>query len=137
MTAVLKTNPAPGFQSNPNYPIFIQRSGDLHEVFFDGTLLASSSQVSVLTEGELEPVFYFPKSAVADLFLAKTEHVTFCPYKGYASYWSIVIDDKTVQNAVWSYLDPYDEVLKIKDHVAFWVSKSDDLRCVTSPVSGS
>lgn len=47
------------------------------------------------------------------------DHETFCPLKGDASYWSIVIGDRTLKNVVWSYEDVFDEMDQLKDHLAF------------------
>jgi uncharacterized protein (DUF427 family) len=52
--------------------------------------------------------------------LARTAHTTHCPYKGDASYYSIAGGP---ENAVWSYEHPYDELLEIKDLLAFYPSK--------------
>ena len=52
--------------------------------------------------------------------LAHTDHATYCPYKGDASYYSLVADGETHQNAVWAYVAPYDAVAEIAGHVAFY-----------------
>jgi uncharacterized protein (DUF427 family) len=57
--------------------------------------------------------------------LRPTEHHTFCPYKGTASYWTIRAGDKSSENAVWGYPEPYDEVDAIKDYVAFYWDRVD------------
>ena len=47
--------------------------------------------------------------------LARTSLVTHCPYKGDASYWSIRSGPRIVENAVWSYETPYDDMAPIRD----------------------
>jgi uncharacterized protein (DUF427 family) len=62
--------------------------------------------------------------------LVKTEHSTYCPYKGDASYYSLSAGGDTVENAVWSYETPYDEVMEIKEHLAFYPKKVDKIEAV-------
>ncbi|KAL5333983.1 DUF427-domain-containing protein [Aspergillus crustosus] len=72
----------------------------------------------------VEGNIYFPESSIKDQSILKsTDLSTFCPWKGYASYWSIVLDDKTIDNAIWYYKEPYDAAKNIKDHVAFYKDK--------------
>jgi uncharacterized protein (DUF427 family) len=51
--------------------------------------------------------------------------VTHCPYKGDAVYWSIRSGPRTVENAVWSYEAPYDDVAPIKGFLAFYPDRVD------------
>ncbi|BCS28365.1 DUF427 domain-containing protein [Aspergillus puulaauensis] len=68
----------------------------------------------------VEGNIYFPESSIKDRSILQSSDLsTFCPWKGYASYWSIVVDGKTNENAVWYYKEPYDAAINIKDHVAF------------------
>ncbi|OJJ07339.1 hypothetical protein ASPVEDRAFT_56749 [Aspergillus versicolor CBS 583.65] len=68
----------------------------------------------------VEGNIYFPESSIKNKdVLESSDLSTFCPWKGYASYWSIVVDGKTNQNAVWYYKEPYEAAINIKDHVAF------------------
>jgi uncharacterized protein (DUF427 family) len=56
-----------------------------------------------------------------------TDHSTHCPYKGDASYFSIVADGRTVANAVWSYEQPFPAMTQIKDHLAFYPDRVDKI----------
>jgi uncharacterized protein (DUF427 family) len=49
----------------------------------------------------------------------ETSRETHCPFKGYASYWSINVEDKTAENAVWGYPRSYAEVSELADYLAF------------------
>jgi uncharacterized protein (DUF427 family) len=55
--------------------------------------------------------------------LRRTEHSTYCPYKGDASYYSVVTPGGTLENAVWSYEEPYDAVASIAKRVAFYTDR--------------
>ncbi|KAL3476690.1 hypothetical protein BJX99DRAFT_227538 [Aspergillus californicus] len=72
----------------------------------------------------VEGNIYFPFSSIRDTsILQDSDTSTFCPWKGYASYWSIVVNGQTVNDAVWYYKEPYDAAKNIKDHVAFYKNK--------------
>jgi len=52
--------------------------------------------------------------------LERTDHATYCPYKGDCAYYSIALGGERSVNAVWTYEDPYPAVGQIKDHMAFY-----------------
>jgi uncharacterized protein (DUF427 family) len=89
-------------------------------VKFNGETIADSSAAHLLFETRHLPVYYFPRADVRMDLLAPTDHHSFCPYKGTASYWTIRVGDKASENAVWAYPDPFDEVAALKDFVAFY-----------------
>jgi uncharacterized protein (DUF427 family) len=60
-----------------------------------------------------------PESIDKDLFVA-SDHTSVCPWKGTASYFSLVVDGERNENAAWTYPNPKDAASEIKDHVAFW-----------------
>ena len=62
--------------------------------------------------------------------LKPTKHSTHCPYKGDAAYFSIAVDGKTAENAVWTYEDPYPAVAAIKDYLAFYPDQIDHFEIV-------
>jgi uncharacterized protein (DUF427 family) len=57
--------------------------------------------------------------------LERTDHATYCPYKGDASYFSIPLGGNRSLNAVWSYEVPYAPVARIKDYLAFYPDRVD------------
>lgn len=87
-----------------------------------GAVIGESSNALELTEGDLAPVIYFPRGDIAMAFLDESDHSTHCPYKGDASYFSIVTKSQTIQNAGWSYEAPIADVERIKDHIAFYTN---------------
>ncbi|PYH44570.1 DUF427 domain-containing protein [Aspergillus saccharolyticus JOP 1030-1] len=85
----------------------------------DNTVLAETTHWETV-EGNI----YFPPSSIKDPSLfVPTELSTFCPWKGHASYYSVVVGEKTIPNAVWYYAEPYEAALNIKDHLAFYTNK--------------
>jgi adenylate cyclase len=89
-------------------------------VEFNGAWIADSSRVIVLHETRQPPSYYFPREDVRTDLLAKTEHITHCPFRGNATYWTIKVGDAVSQNAAWSYDEPYDDGRAIKEHVSFY-----------------
>lgn len=68
----------------------------------------------------IENNHYFPESSVKTEYLQKSETTTHCPWKGDASYYNIVVDDKINQDAAWYYANPKYAAKTIKNHIAFW-----------------
>src|ERR1700720_1802958 len=83
-----------GFKSNPDYKITFEPSPRRVRVQFNGETIADSTGARLLFETRHLPVYYFPRSDVRMDLLRPTEHHTFCPYKGTASYWTIRVGDK-------------------------------------------
>ncbi|NSY39211.1 DUF427 domain-containing protein [Leisingera sp. ANG59] len=89
-----------------------------------GAVLGETANALELSEGDLDPVIYFPREDIAMAFLDRTSKTTHCPHKGDASYFSIANKSSVTENAAWSYEDPQGEVAEIKGHLAFVLSDS-------------
>ncbi len=97
--------------------------------------IVDSKRALVMHETRLPPVFYFPREDVRMDLLAPSDHRTNCPFKGNASYWSIEVGGRRIENAVWSYEDPFDEALPVKGYLALdwgsvdtWFAGTTELR---------
>ena len=90
-----------------DHPITVTPTKGRVQVKFGGQVIADSTR------------------AVA--FFEATTHKTHCPYKGDASYFSLKAGDKSAQNAVWSYVDPYPAVAGITGHLAFYPDRVDSI----------
>ncbi|KQX48934.1 MULTISPECIES: DUF427 domain-containing protein [unclassified Paenibacillus] len=90
-----------------------------------GETIADSKGVLTLHERGHLPVYYFPESDVRQDLLIPSSHSTHCPLKGDASYWSIQVGDRVIENAVWSYLTPIPESEAIRGYYAFYWNKVD------------
>ncbi|ETS82630.1 hypothetical protein PFICI_04506 [Pestalotiopsis fici W106-1] len=86
----------------------------------NGTIVADASAYEVV-EGNV----YFPPSAIKSEFFTKTSHTTHCPWKGDASYYTLKVGDKELENAAWYYPDTKEKANHIKDYVAFYKTKVD------------
>lgn len=103
------------------HPIEIEENPKRVVVRAGGQLIADTRDALTLLEGGHEPVVYVPLSDVDQTRLSRTDHTTYCPYKGDASYYSI--PSTGGENAVWEYQDPYPALAEIKDHVAFYADR--------------
>src|SRR6266849_2701885 len=75
-----------GFKTNPDYRITFEASPRRVRVRFNGEIIADSTNAHLLFETRHLPVYYFPRSDVRIDLMAPTDHHSFCPYKGTASY---------------------------------------------------
>ena len=65
-------------------------------------------------------MFYIPREDVDLALLVRTEHATYCPFKGDAAYYSVPAAGERGTIAVWTYEAPYESVALIKDRLAFY-----------------
>lgn len=101
----------------PDHPITITRS-DAHVVVrAAGKVIADTRRALELREASYPPVLYIPREDADMALLGRTAHASYCPYKGDASYYSVI---GGVENAVWSYESPYAAVEAIRGHLAFY-----------------
>ena len=107
----------------PDYRIDLDPSEQRIRVTFEGEVVADSERALVVRETRHAEVLYFPRDDVRFDHLERSEHETFCPFKGDASYWSLRVGDRLEENAVWSYEDPFDQVAGLKDFVAFYADR--------------
>ena len=82
---------------------------------WNGTTIASSDD-TVVVEGN----HYFPRASVVDGVLVDSSRTSVCPWKGAASYHSVVVDGQVNEDAAWYYPEPKPEAAEIKDRIAFW-----------------
>jgi uncharacterized protein (DUF427 family) len=90
-------------------------------------VLADTNNALTLREADYPPVQYIPLGDVDQSLLESTDHASYCPYKGDASYYSVPIGGERSVNAVWTYREPYAAVAEIKDHVAFYPDRIDSI----------
>src|SRR6201988_1618774 len=111
----LKTIKIPG----PDHPITIERNA--HRIVGGGAgrVVTDTRAALTLREASYPPVQYIPRKDVDTALLERTDHSTYCPYKGDCAYYSIPLGGARSVNAVWTYEAPYAAVVSIKDHLAF------------------
>jgi uncharacterized protein (DUF427 family) len=104
----------------PDHPITVTRNPKRVVVSLGGRVVADTHDALTLKEASYPAVHYIPRKDVDMTLLERTDHASYCPYKGNAAYFSIPSGGVRSVNAVWTYEAPYDAVAAIKDHVAFY-----------------
>jgi uncharacterized protein (DUF427 family) len=109
------------------HPIRIEPNPARVLVKVGGRVIADTTAALSLREASYPAVQYIPRKDVDMSLLERTEHATYCPYKGDCSYYSIVPGGQRSLNAVWSYESPFAAVAAIKDHLAFYPDRVDGI----------
>jgi uncharacterized protein (DUF427 family) len=111
----------------PDHPITI--TGHPHHILVTvgGRVIADTRAALTLREASYPAVQYIPREDVDMSLLERSEHTTYCPYKGECHYYSIPSGGARSSNAVWTYEAPYAAVAAIKDHLAFYSDRVDQI----------
>ena len=125
MEQTLSTTSKPIKIPGPDHPITIERNPNRVVISVAGHVIADTRDALTLRESTYPPVHYVPPKDVDMTLLERTDHATYCPYKGDASYFSIPSGGARSANAVWTYEAPYAAVAFIKDHLAFYPDRVD------------
>jgi uncharacterized protein (DUF427 family) len=109
----------------PDHPIAIAPNPARVIVSVAGRVIADTRRALTLKESSYPAVQYIPRQDVDMALLQRTDHATYCPYKGECAYFSIPSGGERAANAVWTYETPYAAVAAIKDHLAFYPDRVD------------
>ncbi|CAN7147049.1 MULTISPECIES: DUF427 domain-containing protein [unclassified Variovorax] len=104
----------------PDHPITIAANPARVVVKAAARVIADTREALTLREASYPAVQYIPRKDVDMSLLERTEHATYCPFKGDCAYYSIPSAGEKGANAVWTYEQPYASVEQIKDHLAFY-----------------
>ncbi len=116
----------PVLEPTEAHPITVQPTGKHVTVRVNGEVVAETDQALTLQESTYPAVQYIPLSDVVQERLQSSDTETYCPYKGDASYYSVLTaSGDTVDDAIWTYVQPYPAVGQIAGHVAFYPNKAD------------
>lgn len=113
--------------TDPSHRAKISMAGEPYAAKVDDVVVAQSDHAMILQEEKAgktyPPVVYFPREDIAADSLQPTDHHTRCPIKGEASYFTVKVDGKTLDNAAWTYPTPLPQAAAVKDYVAFYPDK--------------
>ena len=109
----------------PEHSIDITPTKGRVMVTVNGIRIADTREALTLKEAAYPPVQYIPRKDVDMTRLQRTEHETYCPYKGDCAYYSIRADGECSVNAVWTYEAPYAAVSAIREYLAFYPDRVD------------
>ena len=85
------------------------------KAIWNNKILAESDKTIVVEKNQ-----YFPNDSINKEYFENSENHSTCPWKGEASYYTIVVDGKSNRNAAWYYPQPNEAAKEIKNYVAFW-----------------
>ena len=114
----------------PDHPITITPNHRRIVVKAGGRTIADTRAALTLQEASYPAVQYIPRADVDMSSLTRTDHATYCPYKGDCSYYSIPAGGERANNAVWTYENPHDAVAQIKEYLAFYPDRVDAIEVV-------
>lgn len=124
MADALTPHGSPG-ASTGGHTITIRGNSHRVRVIHGGVTMADTQAALTLTETGLPDVFYFPREHVNMARLERSTHTSHCPFKGEASYFHLRTEDGLIENAVWCYESPLEQVAQIKGYLAFYASRVD------------
>jgi uncharacterized protein (DUF427 family) len=107
----------------PDHPITVEPNSNRIVISAAGKVIADTRAALTLREAAYAPIQYIPREDVDMAALQRTDHSTYCPYKGECAYYSISSAGARGVNAVWTYEDPYPAVARIKGHLAFYADR--------------
>lgn len=116
---------SPGHQKWPDHKIEEHSLKQKIKVDAAGQIVAESANAVELAEDKHPVRYYIPRDDIRTDALQRSSTRTKCPFKGEAQYYHVKVDGKTIEDAVWSYEDPYDEHRGLKDLLAFHGDKPD------------
>jgi uncharacterized protein (DUF427 family) len=115
----------PVLQPTAEHPITVEPTAGRVVVRVDGDVVADSSRALTLQEASYAAVQYIPLDDVKQELLVRSATATYCPYKGEAGYYSVLTGSGTVEDAIWTYQQPYPAVAAIAGHLAFYPDKAE------------
>ena len=113
------------YHKYPDHRVILEPNSNRVRVRLNGEVIADSGDTLIARETDHDPVVYFPPKDVRFEVLTSTDHESFCPFKGEASYWTIQVGERVEENTAWSYQHPFNEVAGLKGYVAFYGDRVD------------
>ena len=104
----------------PDHPLVFARDPVRVRARFEDHVIADTAEAVTLREADYDPVQYFPRKDVETGFMSKTDKQYTCPYKGPATFYSMMINGDLQENVAWSYEEPYPAAEEIRGRIAFY-----------------
>jgi uncharacterized protein (DUF427 family) len=107
----------------PDHPITVEKNPARVVVRVGDQVVADTTAALALRESNYPAAQYIPLADVDPSLLRDSDTTTYCPYKGDASYYSLVTAGGELTDVIWTYREPYAAVADIAGHVAFYPNK--------------
>jgi uncharacterized protein (DUF427 family) len=119
--------PGPNQESVWDYPRppRLEKTNKRLRVVFNGETIADTTNAYRVLETSHPPTYYIPQEDIKMDFFSRTSRRTMCEFKGAASYWTINVDGKTLQNSAWSYDTPTAKFEPMAGYISFYASAMD------------
>ncbi len=108
---------------NPYVRVDVLPSSRHVTVSHGGVVVADTHKPTVLYETGVAPRFYIPPTDVNLALLRPASRATSCPYKGFAAYWTVVVDGDELLESAWSYATPFAEARLIAGMLSFYTNR--------------
>jgi uncharacterized protein (DUF427 family) len=122
-----RIEPKVGQESVWNYPRppRLELSGKNIQIVFNNAIIADTNKAYRVLETSHPPVYYLPPQDVKLEYLQSTSQQSFCEWKGWAKYYSLIVGNKEAINVAWFYSEPTSSFAAIKDYIAFYAGPMD------------
>ena len=121
----------------PDHPITLEPARNRWRAFFAGHVIADTDDAIILREADYPPRVYFPREDVNMEYMSRTDRTSYCPYKGEAAYYTVLMDGQFAENAVWTYEAPYPAMAAIEGLLSFYPDRVEILEAAEPAVSTS
>jgi len=90
-----------------------------------GQTVVDTRNGKLLHESAMLPQWYLPLTDIRSDLLVESDSITHCPFKGDASYYSLRVDDRLVEDAIWTYRTPLPEASWLDGLAGFYFDRLD------------
>ena len=114
----------------PDHPITVYPTQGRVTVRWNGQIIADTTRALTLEEAGFPTMQYIPTEDVEAAVLEPSPHVTYCPYKGDATYFTLKAPGQRTLNAAWTYKEPFETFASIAGYQPFYPDRVQQISVV-------